>query len=223
MVEVRYGRSRTVVLLPWAGVVLKIAWRSKRVRAERRALRQKLWGEFLHEFPRAWKLISYKLQDPSIDLSYFVRHAVRRYVEYGWGTTFQVVLDNVRERRFYRQSGPLVRMLLAPTYCSFFGLVNIVRYAEPTVADWRVVSFWFYEHTQGDSGRDTHHFQNPANFTGMEDGWLKVLDYAEPAVQRILNEHALALLGRVDLVKAAAAYATMVADLDDSKNKKAAP
>ena len=208
MYTIARGESRTVIAIPSLGIALKVAWGRSIVRRERQAKLRRAWSYFWSDLSLPFRHPLRVLEAPYGAWWHWVGHGW----EVAWHTTkyntFQSVVANLRERRFYKRAVFQELMLITPTYFSLFGLVNVQKYGKPSTnaANYLVVSYAFARLTEGATDGDTHHFQHPENFTGLEYGMFKVLDYAEPAVQRIISENALMMLKGIDLKKARWSY-----------------
>ena len=105
------------------------------------------------------------------------------------------IVDNWNERQFYKHNNLLFRILLQPTYCSLFGLVNIQKYGQPLPETENYEAFmewwakWYNIAGQG-LIRDAHHFENTGNFHN-DAGQIKFLDYGGVRTREVIDQYGL--------------------------------
>lgn len=194
--HIAHGDHRRVIAIPRFGIVIKLP---QKTADHQKETRKKEWRHFLRE-------LLLPLRKPSVLRHPYGAwiHWVRIGARYVWAANCACsfwcgIVENWSEFCFYRRATTLESMLLVPTYLSLFGLCNIQRYAKPCVLEWRVVSRLFDRLIGDHTHADGHHFQNPGNFTGLERGYVTMLDYGSSKVQRILSEQAPALLQPFDV------------------------
>jgi hypothetical protein len=98
---------------------------------------------------------------------------------------FRGIFNNWLEFVFYQKNKSL--LLLAPTYFSLLGLLNVQKYCEPLCVE--DMDFW---HQIGELAgnviwKDVHVFSNVKNF-GMVNGRLKIVDYGSRGSREALKE-----------------------------------
>jgi hypothetical protein len=168
--KIKKGENRIVVLLP----ALNLALKFPRIRLWL-ALK---WAREIFKTPEHWEHY----------LGQTVHHyGIKRCL-------FKGIADNWNERRFYHKTG---HAFLQPTHCSLFGLCNLQRYGQPVNHEKQ--SFWInlQEISDYEVTADGHHFYEPANFC-LEDGKLRILDYAETRTQEVILKVGLMLQRNYD-------------------------
>lgn len=185
------GDNRCVLAIPRLGVVFKFPrirvwdaahilwWGIKRhFRAPSPKGRREPFSVFLHR-----QFIEY-----SVESNWTFKSSLGRGV-----------MDNWRERRYYKRVSLLQRQLLQPTYFSLFGFLNIQKYGKPVGRPEDDVGVPLYHAFFKIAGqaliRDGHHWVSAANFH-LDNGSIRVLDYGNLKTQAILDEFGLEILRR---------------------------
>lgn len=190
--EVGRGTARIVVSLPWLGLAFKFPiiirpdslrtlWRSHEpLRRELRLLLKSPWN---FRKNRGWLSVAFE------------------YAGNGWRTFIRDygLTQNILERGFYKRATCLELMLLQPTYFSLLGLVNVQKYGTPSAKDCDTVAYYLSHLALRDIRYyDGHHFHHAWNYTGLEEGRVRLLDYGSTRVQDNISEGALRLLQQYD-------------------------
>ncbi len=164
--QIKFGTSRIVLLIPQLGVALKFP------RLYIREMLVEVYFGYLkrRRFKELW---SFMKASPDTIGSF-------RYL------IFHGLLCNLSEFWFYVKT----RNTLAwPTYFSFFGICNIQKLGKIPPFD----EAWFIYNLilsigRGDI-RDNHCFSNVSNFTISKDDGLYFLDYASPNCQLVMQKY----------------------------------
>lgn len=182
------GSSRFVLAVPQLGLVFKFpripfadAWaklRSAKSRHRRFRLGREGGEPFLKFLQREF-------------FEYRVEHfaSLKR-------TLCKGIVDNWRERKYYKRSDSERRKLLQPTYLSLLGLVNIQKYGKPMSCSSPGELYNAYFEVVGPPlNKDGHHFYNDDNFhhTGSS---IRLLDYGSLATQQVLTDYSSEILRR---------------------------
>lgn len=162
--KIAKGKLRFVVALPSLGIAIKFP-RIYFLRMFYQLLRDVLFLSWV----RVYRMACFGIDSPAV-----------------WGyrkMLFAGIRTNWREFRFFRTTrNPFCQ----PTYFSFFGLLNIQKFAEtPCNLHWRVLAVQIYEITNELSRMDGHHFEFQENFC-FEGGKLRILDYGSPKTQLVI-------------------------------------
>lgn len=193
MVIFHKGSGRTVLAVPRLGLVFKIA----RIR----------WGDAWAEVRRAKsKHHQYRLgKKYGEPFGTFLRRQIFEFtVEESPSlkqALFLGIVDNWRERSYYKASNPLHRLLLQPTYISFFGFLNVQKYGKPMKSrslldpKFGELQQCYFEVVGAPLKEDGHHFTYEENFH-HEGHAVRFLDYASLKTRRIISEYGLEILRR---------------------------
>lgn len=190
--EVSRGTARIVVSLPWLGLAFKFAiivpqysfgslWRSH----------ESLWREAWLVLRRPWRLRKNW---------HWLSAGCERAVN-GWKSFIRKsgVTHNIVERGFYKRATCLELMLLQPTYFSLLGLVNVQKYGRPSSKEYDGAAYYLsHLALRGIHHYNGHHFNHAWNYTGLEEGRVRLLDYGSTWVQDNIGEGALRLLQQFD-------------------------
>lgn len=142
------------------------------------------------KFPAIYFQLAFKEMMENLKRGTLLWH-IREYNYEQYGTVHQYlfngIISNWLEFVFYQKNKHY--QLLAPTYFSFFGMINIQKYYEPIVIDYTDLWCQLVELVGGIVWEDSHAFSNPENF-GTIRGKLKILDYGSRGTHKVLKEYA---------------------------------
>lgn len=169
------GKDRFVLVFPSIGIVIKLPVIRinrviDRVRSNiKRKDWKRLWSDFLKWNPENHYAIS--------------------------GMLLRGVMANQREGFLWKRTR---NSFLQPTIFSFFGLVNIQKYAVPYPDDGGT-SFWIQirKITHEDVYCNPHQFSEPKNFC-LVDGRLRILDYGGQGSTWIVVKHGRKIMEQFD-------------------------
>jgi hypothetical protein len=182
MWSVSKGTHRTVIAIPTLGIAIKWAriqsWPLRNFYGDLTFLRREMWPN----------------PDPKVRKLFWetVRSSANRAVI----QFFEGFSSNWRERTYYKHADASGKLLLQPTYLTFFGVFNVQKYGEPAdEADSDEMYRQFHSIAGKALIRDGHHWSFADNFHVHTDG-LKILDYGNVATQQIIDEFGAALYAR---------------------------
>jgi hypothetical protein len=99
---------------------------------------------------------------------------------------FKGILDNWQEFRFYQRTRSA---FLMPTYLSLLGFMNIQKSGKmPASITENALWGQLRDITKAACWADSHAFSNPNNFC-VEDGHLKMVDYAGVRAQNVIERY----------------------------------
>lgn len=166
--QVKYGTSRTVLLLPYLNIAIKFP----RIRLWR-ACEEIIYWAWRKEWSQLWEFFHYDYE----------QHGFIHYVGKGF-------IDNIVERRFYRETK---NSLVWPSLFSLFGAINIQRLGNvPLDESHELGSQLFrriYKIAGSEAIRDGHALANAHNFCLDTDGKYFLVDYASKTTQVIVTKY----------------------------------
>jgi hypothetical protein len=152
-----------------------------------------IFKNFVIKFPRIFPLLAikgiYKRARKRYLLMMYLKAGIYSYTESARKYLLRGILENWREFTLYYRCRS---KLLAPTYFSLFGLLNIQRAGKEIDVE-RVGYLLLGEIcriTNNDHNilKDAHHFSNPRNFC-EKDGRLMMIDYGSEYARRIVEKY----------------------------------
>lgn len=169
--EIRRGKDRIVILLPYLGVAIKlpivriattVRVALRNAAANKWAILRLYWSAPIDEFFGFRKLI------------------------------FGGIAANWIEYHFYRETH---HPFLMPTYYSLFGILNVQHLGEPLRVDAHDLLTQLDTITNRQVLRDVHHFMNPKNFC-FSNGRLRMFDYGSKKCCAVIASHGKAMFER---------------------------
>lgn len=159
---VKRGTTRVVWVFPQFGFAIKFP-----------VFFFKNFFKSLWHFRRKWKYL-YKFFTYESEVHHSARFCM-----------FKGLLDNWREFIFFISNSK--QPFLLPTYFSFFGIFTVSAVGKEIPDEIRLYSF-IYNATDGDSGKDGHHFAENNNFCFFK-GYIRMRDYGSKRTQEIIAKH----------------------------------
>jgi len=170
--QIKKGRDRIVLILPFFGIVIKLP--------------------ISHPIS-VIKFFFFLIKDRKSFIKDGIKRIFFRFftsrIGYGVGNfkdaMFGGMYSNWLEYLFWKRTK---NPFLKPTYFSLFGLLNIQKYGK--LCELEYIDFWFQlrELTKENVYDNPHHFSNPKNFT-LENGKLQLVDYGSVRVYRVIAKY----------------------------------
>lgn len=163
--QIKYGTSRIVLLLPMLGLAIKFPRVYARIAFGNMwdFVRNRQWSDLYAFF------FEYDYEQTSF--SYFI---------------LKGFIDNLSERRFYRRTR---NSYAWPTFFSLYGALNIQILGNTLGRESKSIYKKIYSIVGQNIIRDGHCFENGENFCRSKDGNVYLLDYASRTSQEILSKH----------------------------------
>lgn len=165
-ISCRLGTSRLVIIIPFANIAIKIA---------RIDVINALWSMLM------WAELAIEKNDRSL----FTDFLRRPYTsDFSLRNHFKGIFCNISEYNFsYETKNPLPW----PTFYCWLGLINIQPIAYITAKN-RGVRRFVEETTDQMAYDDPHSLLIEDNYTFDEQGHLRILDYASPKAQKVIEK-----------------------------------